>query len=486
MPELEVAIGLEVHAQLLTRSKMFCSCECGYGGPPNTRVCPVCLGLPGALPCANERAVRLGVAMGVALGCTINRVSVFARKNYFYPDLPKGYQISQYEIPLCVGGEVAIEAGGVTRRVALRRLHLEEDAGKSVHDPEGNRGSTAVDMNRCGVPLLEIVSEPALRSPAEAVACLESLRQLMQYLEVCDGDMEKGNLRCDVNVSVVPSGSAALGVSTEIKNLNSFRAVERSLRFEIARQSAILEEGGSVMRETLLWDERSQACAPMRAKEEAQDYRYFPEPDLAPLVVPADTVDRVRWSLPEAPRERRERFKREYALSPYDAEILTSRKSLADFFEACVRGGAGPKAAANWAMTEVTRAAKERGVPEDRLPVAASSLASLLRLVADGAISGTAAKAVFAEMLETGEEPEAAVAGLGLAQVRDEGEIATLVSGVLEREKGAVAAYLRGKTGAVEFLVGAAMRASGGSASPGLVRAALLDALDRMRSDGGD
>jgi aspartyl-tRNA(Asn)/glutamyl-tRNA(Gln) amidotransferase subunit B len=484
LPRPVVSIGLEVHAQLLTRSKMFCACECGHGGRPNTRVCPVCLGLPGALPYLNARAVELGVAIGIALGCRIRRVSAFARKNYFYPDLPKGYQISQYEEPLCEGGEITIDARGGTRRVRLRRVHLEEDAGKSLHEPGGDRGSTAVDMNRCGVPLIEIVSEPEIRSPAEAVACLRALRLLMRYLDVCDGDMERGSLRCDVNVSLA-AGEEGSGANTEIKNLNSFRAVERSLRFEISRQSAILEAGGSVTRETMLWDETRRECVPMRAKEEAQDYRYFPEPDLTPLVVSADLVERIGRSLPEPPRERTGRLERQYALRPSEARTLTSRRSLADFFEECVGEGAAPRAAANWAVTELLRAVKERKSSPAELRVTPRSLAALLGLIAGNVISGSAAKAVFGEMLETGEEPEAAVARLGLAQVSDEGEVLELVAGVLEDERRAVAAYLKGKSGALEYMVGAAIRRSGGVASPGLVRAALVEALDRMSEDGG-
>jgi aspartyl-tRNA(Asn)/glutamyl-tRNA(Gln) amidotransferase subunit B len=466
----EPCVGLEVHAQLKTRSKMFCECSTSYGAAPNSQVCPVCLGLPGALPTINTAAVELALRLAASLGCDVNRVSVFARKSYFYPDLPKGYQISQYDRPLCEGGEVEFDG----RRVGLIRMHLEEDAGKSIHSSEGQ---TLLDMNRSGLPLLEIVSEPTLRAPCEAVSCLEALRQLMRYADVCGGDMEKGELRCDVNVSVRPEGQREMGVNTEIKNLNSFSAVERSLEFEIARQAEYLKAGRAVAKETLLWDESAGRCLPMRSKEHAHDYRYFPDPDLPPLAVGRALLEAARRKLPELPRARRARFSSEYGLTVDDARRLTSSREMADYFEECVRAGALPEAAANWIVTEVFRVLKARRIEIGLLPIGPESLAGLLALMSAGSVSRTSAKAVFDEMAEGGGEPDAIVRRKGLFKVSDRGIIGDAVKTVLERERRAAGQYRSGEVEALEFLIGATMRELSGAGDPRVVREMLEDAL---------
>lgn len=479
MPEYEPCIGLEVHARLATDSKMFCGCSSAYGAEPNTRVCPVCLGLPGALPYINARAVELALRMGIAAGCSINPKSVFARKNYFYPDLPKGYQISQYDHPLGEGGAIRLAEEAEERVVDLVRMHIEEDAGKSIH-LEGARGDhTLVDMNRCGVPLLEIVSEPTLATPREAVSYLEALKQLMEYLDVCDGDMEKGSLRCDVNVSVRPKGAGFMGVRTEIKNLNSFRSVERALHFEIRRQIRLVSAGRRVEKETLLWDEKSERCAAMRSKEDVHDYRYFPEPDLKPLEVPPELIERTRASLPELPHARRKRFRKLYEIPDYDAAVLTSEKRLADYYEACVSAGAEPKAASNWIMTEVKRTLKDKGIKLADLRIDPHSLAGLIGLIGGGTISGGIAKEIFTEMVKSGREAREIIDTLGLRQISDRGIIAGAVAEVLRREAGAAEEYCGGKVEALEFLIGAVMELTRGRGNPGLVRDILRETLGR-------
>ena len=527
MRELKAAVGLEIHAQLKTESKMFCGCGTAFGWPPNTQVCPVCLGLPGALPVLNARSVELALRVARAAGSHVEPISIFARKNYFYPDLPKGYQISQYERPLCHGGEIEFSLNGDSGIVKLVRMHLEEDAGKSLHPQDAGGDFTLVDFNRCGVPLLEIVTEPHLGSPREAVACLEAVKQLLEYLDVCDGDMEKGSLRCDVNVSVSrgtigstaeeadrmgavprapdPTGgvprapdpmgaaprkfdptaapSGAVGSRTEIKNLNSFRNLEKALSFEIERQTYIVSRGHRVARQTLLWDEVKEKCVPMRSKEEAHDYRYFPEPDLPPVVVTRDLLAEIDSGLPELPWNRRKRFRDDYGLPVYDAVLLTSTRAMADYYEDCVKSGAGPKAASNWIMTELLCVIKGRSGGIGRIPVTAPALAELLVLVGDGTVSGTTAKAVFSEMMETGEGASSIVSRRGLTQIRDVKEIEAVVAAVLREERKAVEEYRKGKERALRFLIGSVMKAMGGRADPRLVREALGRALSRLKGE---
>ncbi|MGH7565060.1 MAG: Asp-tRNA(Asn)/Glu-tRNA(Gln) amidotransferase subunit GatB [Gemmatimonadota bacterium] len=474
----EPVIGLEVHVQLSTASKIFCACSTTYGAPPNTQVCPVCLGYPGTLPVLNRRAVELAVTAALALGCEIRETSVFARKHYFYPDLPKGYQISQYDRPLSTGGRLEIRLDdGASKTVGITRLHLEEDAGKSMHGPDG----TLVDFNRCGTPLVEIVSEPDLRSPREAFIYLSTLKQALQYLDVSDCNMEEGSLRCDANVSVRPRGETAFGTKTEVKNVNSFRYVEDALAFEIRRQAELLDAGRAVVHETLLWDSARGEARPMRSKEMSHDYRYFPEPDLEPLVVPAERVEAIRGGLPEGPAARGRRFVEQYGLPEYDAGVLTSSRGMADYFEAVVERFGDAKEASNWLMGEVLRLANERGEevrlePEPR-PLSPDHLEALLRLKSDGTISGSAAKEVLAAVVETGRDPVSIIEERGLGQVSDAGALEAEVLAVLEAHPEEVAAYRAGKEGLIGFFVGQVMRRTRGKANPKLVNGLLRERL---------
>ncbi len=480
----EVVIGLEVHVQLLTRTKAFCPCEAVFGAPPNTHVCPVCLGLPGALPVLNDRAVDFALAAALALECNIAATSIFARKNYFYPDLPKGYQISQFDRPLAEGGRVPIdvapEGGGppVTREIPLVRIHLEEDAGKSLHG-EGAAASadTRIDLNRCGTPLIEIVSTPAMRRPEEAVAYLESLRRIVQYLGISDGDMSQGSLRCDANVSVRRTGDALLGTKAEVKNLNSIKSVEKAIGVEARRQVAILEAGGRVEQATLLWDDKREEVRPMRSKEDAHDYRYFPEPDLMPLVVDAARLERVRAALPELPHAKRARFAAAYGIPAYDAGVLASSRELADWFEELAGECGDGKAASNWTMGEVLRVVKERGASIREFPIAPLRLAGLVKLAVSGAITSSAAKAVFAKMLDSTDSAAEIVEREGLAQVSDEGALAKLVDEVLAAHPGQVEQYLGGKPQLFGFLMGQVIKASRGKANPQIATKLLQERL---------
>ena len=475
----EAVIGLEVHAQLATDTKIFCGCRAEFGGEPNAHVCPVCLGLPGALPATNGHAVDLAVAAALALGCDVHETSIFARKNYFYPDLPKGYQISQYERPLATGGHVVVDVGDGPRPIALTRIHMEEDAGKSLHEGFADSDRrTYVDFNRAGVPLIEIVSEPVMHSAIEAAMYFETLRRLLVWIGVNDGNMEEGSLRCDANVSVRRAGAAALGTKAEVKNVNSFRYLQKAIEYEIARQIDMVDRGGRVEQETRLFDAALGKTFSMRSKEEAHDYRYFPEPDLPPLTVSPERRARVAAALPELPAARRARFVAAYQLPEYDAGVLTDQRAVADYFEATARAAGNAKAASNWVMGEVLRAMKARGVAIDAVGVTPDALAGLIRLVDGGTISTTVAKAVFEQMARTGRAAADIVAEQGLAQVSDDGVLSGVVAGVVAAHGDAVQQYRGGKKAAFGFLVGEAMKASGGNADPRRLTQLLRGVLD--------
>jgi aspartyl-tRNA(Asn)/glutamyl-tRNA(Gln) amidotransferase subunit B len=469
MRDYETVIGLEVHAQLLTASKMFCGCSTTFGGEPNTRTCPVCQGMPGTLPVINRRAVEFGIRTALALGCRVNALNRFARKHYYYPDMPKNYQISQYEEPLAEHG-------------SLQRVHLEEDVGKLVHEGSLETAlSSQVDFNRAGVPLMEIVSKPDMRSSAEAAAYLRTLRAILVYLEVCDGNMEEGSLRCDANISLRPRGSSELGTKVEIKNMNSFRNVQHALDYEVKRQARALEDGERIVQETRLWDPDRGQTVSMRSKEYAHDYRYFPEPDLPPLEVEPRWVDEVHASLPELPAARRRRFAREYELSPYEADLLTQGRGLADYFEEVARAYPRPKVVANWVLNELLRE-----VPGDddkaiaTCPIPPRNLAGLLALIDDGTISGKMAKDVFERMFRSGEDARAIVSREGLHQVADASAVSAVVDQVLSAHPKVVDDWKNGKKAAMGFLVGQVMKATGGRANPALVNSVLAEKLPKL------
>jgi aspartyl-tRNA(Asn)/glutamyl-tRNA(Gln) amidotransferase subunit B len=476
----EPVIGLEVHVQLLTKTKLFCTCRNRFGDEPNTNVCPVCLGLPGALPVLSKPAVTLAIRAALATQCTVHETSIFARKNYFYPDLPKGYQISQYERPLATRGHVEIPAEGGFRQVRLARIHMEEDAGKLLHEGFPWSGEkSGVDFNRSGIPLIEIVSEPDMRTSEEAYDYLTALKAVLLYAQVSDGNMEEGSLRCDANVSVRLRGSDAFGTRAEIKNLNSFRNVARAIDHEVLRQAAIVESGGKVVQETRLWNADRGETASMRSKEEAHDYRYFPEPDLPPLVVTPAWIEEVRKSLPELPADKRRRFVAEYGLPDYDAGVLTLTRDLADYYEAVARESGNAKAASNWVMTEVMRKLKEDDRPLTSCPVPPGSLAELVALIDEGTITGKIAKDVFEKMWTGGEGPRAIVEREGLTQVSDEGAIDAAVQKVIARSPDQVATYRKGKTNTIGWFVGQVMKETGGRANPQVVTALLKKHLDQ-------
>ncbi len=470
----EAVIGLEVHVQLLTQSKIFCACSTRFGDPPNTNTCPVCLGLPGALPVLNREAVTMAMKVAMALNCAINPRSRFARKNYFYPDLPKGYQISQYDEPLAEDGWIEIEVNGARKRIGITRVHLEEDAGKSLHEgfPDSDRKSY-IDLNRSGVPLIEIVTEPDLRTPDEAYEYLTRLKTLMLYLEVSDCNMEEGSLRCDANVSVRRAGATELGTKTEVKNLNSFRFLQKALAYEIERQTEVLENGGTIAQETRLWDSKEQRTYGMRSKEFAHDYRYFPEPDLLPLVISEAWKEEVRRTLPELPEARKQLFIREYALSDYDAAQLTNSKALANYFEDVAKASGEPKLAANWILSELLYLLKEPGKEIAESPIAAPNLAELLGLISKGTVSGKMGKDILAEMFSSGKRASEVMAAKGLEQINDADQLAAVAREIMSKNPTQVEQYRQGKTATFGWFVGQMMKATRGQANPQLVQEVL-------------
>ncbi|MFN3739370.1 MAG: Asp-tRNA(Asn)/Glu-tRNA(Gln) amidotransferase subunit GatB [Thermodesulfovibrionales bacterium] len=471
--QYEAVIGLEIHAQLLTESKIFCGCPTTFGAEPNTQVCPVCIGMPGVLPVLNNKAVLYTIKTGLAMNCRIAPYSRFARKNYFYPDLPKGYQISQYELPLCEDGYLDIEVDGNIKRIGIIRIHLEEDAGKNIHDGD----YSLVDLNRAGVPLMEIVTRPDIRGPKEAAQFMKRLRQILRYLGVCDGNMEQGSLRCDANVSVRPFGSTEFGIKTEIKNINSFRFVEKALEYEIERQIRILEEGGKVIQETRLWDSKTETTQSMRSKEEAHDYRYFPEPDLVPVEISKETIENIKRTLPELPQQKEERFMKQYGLPAYDAMFVAQELSIAEWFERVVSLGGAPKIVANWIMGELSRLLNEENKGFEDNPVTPEAMVSLLKLIDEGTISQKIAKTVFEEAYRTGKSPEEIVREKGLMQITDESFIERSIEEVLNKAPKEVARYRAGEEKLLGFFVGQVMKLTKGKASPQLVNELLKKKL---------
>jgi aspartyl-tRNA(Asn)/glutamyl-tRNA(Gln) amidotransferase subunit B len=464
--DYEAVIGLEIHAELLTSSKIFCGCATTFGAPPNTQVCEVCLGMPGSLPVLNRRALEFALKMALATGCRINPESVFARKNYFYPDLPKGYQISQYEQPLAEHGHLDIRVNGESKRIGITRIHMEEDAGKLIHSE--HRPVSFVDFNRTGVPLIEIVSEPDLRTPEEAVEYFKGLRNILLYLEICDGNMEEGSLRCDANISLRPVGQAAFGTKAELKNMNSFRFVRQALEYEIKRQRALLDAGKEIVQETRLWDAAQGQTVSMRGKEEAHDYRYFPDPDLVPMRIADAWLESLRQGLPELPAARSRRFQDQYGLPAYDAEVLTGDKALADYFEACVKEFPQPKQVSNWIMVELLRELKKEEAGLAACRITPEALARLLTLVEQGTISASQAKKVFEEMWASGKDPEAIVKEKGLEQISDSGALEAAAQEIIKAHPKEAADFKAGKTKVMGFFVGQLMRRTKGQANPQL------------------
>jgi aspartyl-tRNA(Asn)/glutamyl-tRNA(Gln) amidotransferase subunit B len=475
--EFEIVIGLEVHAQLSTKTKIFCGCSTEFGKPPNTNTCPLCLGLPGVLPVLNRKVVEYAVKMGLATNCRINRTNVFARKNYFYPDLPKGYQISQFDLPIAEHGWIEIEVDDKVRRIGLTRIHMEEDAGKLVHDDR--EPQSYVDLNRTGTPLIEIVSEPDIRSAEEAVAYLKKVHAILRYLDICDGNMQEGSFRCDANISLRPVGQEELGTRTELKNMNSFRNVLRALEYEEHRQRDILLEGGKVVQQTLLWDPDAGKTSAMRSKEEAHDYRYFPDPDLVPVEISEEWLAETKEAQPELPDERKARFMAELELPAYDAVILTSERELADFFEETLALYPNAKKLSNWIMTELIRELRDRDQELSQCQVSPAHLAQLLALVEKGTISGKIAKKVFQEMMETGKDADTVVKEKNLVQMSDEGDLLKIVQEIVTANPDQVTQFKEGKTKVMGFFVGQLMQKTKGRANPKMANKLFADELNK-------
>jgi aspartyl-tRNA(Asn)/glutamyl-tRNA(Gln) amidotransferase subunit B len=471
----EAVIGLEVHAQLQTNTKIFCGCETRFGEEANTRTCPVCIGMPGVLPVLNKKAVEFIVKTGLATHCSVSPYSRFARKNYFYPDLPKGYQISQYELPVCEHGYVEIVVDGKIKRIGITRIHLEEDAGKNLHQAES--GASLVDLNRAGTPLMEIVSEPDIRTAEEASEYLKKLRSLLRYIEVSDADMEKGNFRCDANVSIRPVGSKEFGTRAEVKNVNSFKFVQKALEYEIKRQAQVLDEGGKVVQETRLFDSTKGVTFSMRSKEEAHDYRYFPEPDLVPIVVSKETIDGIAATIPELPDAKRGRFANDYGLPEYDADMLTQSRAMASYFEETVKLTGQPKVVSNWMMGELMRLLNADNREIEACPIKPDKLAAMIKMISDGVISNKIAKTVFEEMYGSGKDAETVVKEKGLVQVSDSGAIEQIIDDVIRDNPGQAADYRAGKEKLFGFFVGQVMKASKGKANPEMVNQLLKKKL---------
>ena len=476
--DFETVIGLEVHAQMTTDSKIFCGCSTAFGAPPNTNTCPVCLGMPGVLPVLNKKVVEFAIKLATATNCEIGKFNQFARKNYFYPDLPKGYQISQFDLPIAEHGWIEIEVDGRRKQIGITRIHMEEDAGKLVHDERAPK--SYVDLNRTGTPLLEIVSEPDIRSPEEAAAYLKKLHAIVRYLNICDGNMQEGSFRCDANISLRPVGQEEFGTRTELKNMNSFRNVQRALEYEVRRQRDVLLDGGEIVQETLLWDPDRGVTNSMRSKEEAHDYRYFPDPDLVPVVIDDPWIEQVRTTMPELPDERKARLMDQLDLPEYDAEIITSSKELADYFEAALQDFSQAKKLSNWIMTELMRLLKgEEGIDIGQCPVRPPQLAALLNMVEKGTISGKIAKTVFEEMMISGKDAETIVKEKNLVQMSDAGELEKMVQEIIAANPDQVAQFKAGKTKVMGFFVGQLMQKTKGKANPKLANELFAKELNK-------
>ena len=475
--QYETVIGIEIHAQLLTDSKMFCGCSTKFGSEPNSQTCQICIGMPGVLPVANKRAIEYVIKTGLAVNCKIASYSRFARKNYFYPDLPKGYQISQYELPICEHGYVEIADNGSTKKIMLTRIHLEEDAGKNIHEGAGNY--SFVDLNRAGTPLMEIVTEPDIRSPKEAVEFVKKLRTILRYISVCDGNMEQGSLRCDANVSVRPYGQKEFGVKTEIKNMNSFKFIEKALDYEIKRQTNVLKDGGKIIQETRLWNSERGITESMRSKEEAHDYRYFPEPDLVPIEVDSSWIEQIKTQIVELPDSRQQRFINQYGLPEYDADLLTSERAMAEWFEQAVKLSADPKTVSNWMMGELTKLLNEENKQIEECGLKPEDLVGLLDFINKGIISGKIAKTVFEEMYKTGKNADTIVKEKGLVQISDEADIEKAVDEVLKKNHEEVERFKTGDEKLMGVFVGQIMKATKGKANPKIVNELLKKKLGK-------